>query len=72
MTGRDRRRPGERVRVDPTLLRGWPRRQATALRTWLVTHRAAGRRAVFVMPGPYERKDRTDSALQELADHLRP
>jgi TDG/mug DNA glycosylase family protein len=36
----------------------------------LPTARLAGGR-VFVMPGPYERREQTDRALQQLAEHLR-
>lgn len=36
----------------------------------LPTARPAGGR-VFVMPGPYERPEQTDRALQQLAEHLR-
>lgn len=36
----------------------------------LPTARLAGGR-VFVMPGPYERREQTACALQELAEHLR-
>ena len=33
------------------------------------TRRLAGAR-VFVMPGPYEQRDRTDLALEELRRHI--